>query len=161
MVRWESAPRRRLGGVSQLRGLSTIPAKIITCSPFFSAINLRLQLQSGWRRGIIFQFRLQPRSRHGKTVSNDNNCVPCRSILFHAIPCHIILFHYIHSNVIAYKNITKQSRTRNETEHHIILLAWNNKIGFVAHFVGLCAIGQCTLAFVAVRCRCRCVAGWW
>ena len=113
---------------------------------------------------LFFQFRLQPRSRHGKTVSNDNNSVPCRSILFHVIPCHIILFHYILQHDMAcdsYKNMTKQNRTRNETEHHIIQLAWNNKIGFVAYIVGLCAIGQCTLAFVAVRCRCRCVAGWW
>ena len=31
----------------------------------------------------------------------------------------------------------------------------------IAHFVGLCAIGQCTLVLVAVRCRCRCVALWW
>ena len=39
---------------------------------FPSGTNSRLQLQSGWRRGIIFQLQLQPRSRHGKTVSNDN-----------------------------------------------------------------------------------------
>ena len=90
----------------------------------------QLQLQPRSLHGIIFQFRLQPRSRYGKTVSNDN----------------------IRLHTIAHKNMTKQKRTRNETEHHIMQLAWNNKIRFVAYFVGLCAIGQCTSPLL------RCVA---
>ena len=64
---------------------STIPANIITCSVVFPqelicdsvsgwrrGIILQLQLQPRSRHGINFQFRLQPRSRHGKTVSNDD-----------------------------------------------------------------------------------------
>ena len=31
------------------------------------------ELETVTRHGINFQFRLQPRSRHGKTVSNVNN----------------------------------------------------------------------------------------
>ena len=94
-------------------------------SVFPSGINWRLQLQSGWRRGIIFQlhlqprwrhginfqFRSQPRSRHGKTVSNDNNCVPCRSIFFHAIPCHITLFHYMLQHDIACDSMQEHNKT--------------------------------------------------
>ena len=96
---WNPGPRRKerapLRSKSQASGtsshcrkrLSTIPAIIITCSPFFSQelisdysysrdggrrIIFQLQLQPRSRHGIIFQFRLQPRSRYGKTVSNDN-----------------------------------------------------------------------------------------
>ena len=60
---------------------STIRAKIITCSPFCSEqlisdyscsrgggaeLFFQLQLQAGSLHGIIFQFRLQPRSRYGE-----------------------------------------------------------------------------------------------
>ena len=55
-------------------------------SVFFLSNYIAITLQSGWRRGIIsnyslrprslhgiiFQFRLQPRSRYGKTVSDVN-----------------------------------------------------------------------------------------
>ena len=48
----------------------------------------------------------------------------------------------------AHKNITEQNRTRDETKHHFIQLAWNNKIGFVAFFVGLCAMCVCVWLYV-------------
>ena len=75
---------------------------------------------------LFSQSRLQPRSRYGKTVSNDNIRTADDSTQEHTFNMDI-------------------------TEHHIIQLAWHNKIGFVVHFVGLCAICQCILAFVAVR----------
>ena len=73
-------------GIVWLPSVVLLLRVVIVCI-FFFLISSRILPRRGreretWGGGAI---QLQSRWRHGKTVSNNNNSVPCRSILLHAI----------------------------------------------------------------------------